>query len=159
MLNIRSSARLLLPVLGLLFLYELGHAQRVSSEYQEMETTLLQLVNQHRKEQGASPLQMNDYLSALAREHNQKMATGKRRFSHDGFSQRADLIWEKMEGGRAAENVSKGFKWTPGQVLQGWKVSGAHLDNLENPAFTLTGIGVAKGPDGVYYFTQIFLEK
>jgi uncharacterized protein YkwD len=43
-------------------------------------------------------------------------------------------------------------------VVKGWKNSPPHFESIVNPALTETGIGVARGADGAFYFCQLFAK-
>jgi hypothetical protein len=66
---------------------------------------VLKYTNQFRKSKRLPALEMRDDLNEIARRHSDDMATGKRRFGHDGFNQRESEVqkivqpfseWPKM---------------------------------------------------------------
>jgi uncharacterized protein YkwD len=88
------------------------------------------------------------------------MASGNRPFGHDGFEERARAVGALMTVRSMAENVaydSRDGSRLASQVVEGWIASAGHRENIEG-AYTHTGIGVARGRDGVRYFTQIFVQ-
>ena len=58
----------------------------------------------------------------------------------------------------AAENAGQTSKADPGsEIFSGWLASPVHRENLHAPPFNATGVGVARGADGTWYFTQLYL--
>ena len=43
------------------------------------------------------------------------------------------------------------------EILVGWIASPVHRQNLYAPPWNATGIGVAQGADGSFYYTQLYL--
>ena len=104
---------------------------------------------------GLAPVQMNTLESTLARLHSQNMASGKTPFGHGGFNDRAAYLNKKMGPiTLVAENVASG-QMSAREVVDGWLNSPGHRRNIEGN-FKLTGIGLARGGNGMIYYTQIF---
>jgi len=120
----------------------------------DLETEILQYVNDDRKDHGLVPLQMNTLESNLAWKHSKDMAGGKVKFGHDGFNARAKTIQKTLGSTAIGENVASG-PMTAREVVDGWLNSPGHKRNIEGN-FTLTGIGYARDNKGDIYFTQIF---
>ena len=118
-----------------------------------------QLVNEFRKEQGLQPLTLDPIISAEAREHSSAMARNGGSISHGGFNRRLQDIREKIPYRAAAENVAVnvGYGDPATAAVAGWKKSPEHRKNMLGE-FSLTGIGIAQGKDGRYFFTQIFVQ-
>jgi uncharacterized protein YkwD len=129
-----------------------------TKELLELEALTLELINQYREKKGMGELKSIPYMQELAREHSLKMAQGARAFGHRGWEERADLIFENIEVEMVAENVAfnKGYDDPADKVFDGWIKSPSHKENILNEDFDITGMGVSKSDDGVYYFTQIF---
>src|SRR5688572_15322802 len=72
----------------------------------ELQKDILHYVNQYRSSIGRKPLTFIDPANVQATVHSANMATGKTRFSHDGFDQRITTISKEIGGGVnfAAEN-------------------------------------------------------
>lgn len=123
-----------------------------------MNTRILQLVNEHRQSIGKGSLQMIDVASAQAIQHSRDMMNKNTPFGHEGFEERVDVI-KKSVGfiNAAGENVAYGQLTAEG-VVDGWLHSPGHRKNIEGD-YNLTGIGVAQNAQGVIYFTQIFVLK
>lgn len=114
-------------------------------------------INQHRIQQYLPALQINPHVQVVAVQHAQDMAAGKVAFGHQGFEERARQLLSKLGGKSAAENVALAPA-DAGQIVQHWLDSSGHRNNIEG-AFSLTGIGVAKGNDGRVYCCQLFIER
>jgi uncharacterized protein YkwD len=115
-----------------------------------------QLVNQHRKDKGLKPLELDDALSKQAREHSREMAKTEK-VGHYGFQDRI------KDSGIAFRSVAENVAWnfghaSPGErAFQGWLESEGHRKNIEGD-FSRTGIGVWQSEKGAWFFTQLFLE-
>ncbi len=120
-----------------------------------------QEVNKYRASLNLAPLKFNVSISEQATIHSQNMAEQSVEFSHDGFQGRVAALEDTIDYRGAAENVAynMGYKDPVATAVKGWIKSDGHRKNMEGN-YNLTGIGVAKNPQGEYYFTQIFiLEK
>lgn len=114
-------------------------------------------VNEKRESAGKPVLEMNEALNDIAAAHSSNMASHRTPFGHDGFDKRYKSITERWPRISAmAENVAKNSS-VEGAVEAWWRSTGHHK-NIQG-AYTHTGIGIAKGADGYYYFTQIFVKK
>ena len=108
----------------------------------------------------ARPLEWDDRLAAVARQHSEEMAHFGF-FSHQGMDgslphirvSRAGIQWSTV-----GENIAKfpdviqaetGFMDEP-------KFQENHRSNILNRNFTHVGVGIARGPDGLLYITQEF---
>ena len=95
----------------------------------------------------------------LARAHSRAMASGRVRLGHSGFDERAASLARSGGLQHTAENVSKhrgrSVEEVAAVALEMWLKSRSHRANLEGD-FQLTGVGAARGRDGVIYLTQIF---
>ena len=131
----------------------------ISTELLQLEQKVHHLINQYRISNNLSPLTTNDIITQQARMHSRSMARKKARFSHDGFGKRVERISRFLPHKIAAENVAynKGYSDCAQQAVKAWLRNTKHRKNIRGN-FGLTGIGVAKNPEGVYYFTQIFWQ-
>lgn len=138
-------------------------------QQQSMAQQVLTLINQRRATAGCGPLSLNANLADAAQQQSTDMALNDF-FSHTNpdparatLSQRADAVgynWSYL-----GENIAAGYT-TPAAAVAGWIASPGHLANIENCAFTETGIGYYYQADdqalptggGPYYhyWTQVF---
>ncbi len=128
-----------------------------SPELLQLEQRIHHLVNQYRISKNLSPLTTNEIITQQARIHSRAMAKKKATFGHDGFGKRVKRISRFLPYRMAAENVAytKGYPDSARQAVLSWLQNGKHRKNIRGN-YKLTGIGVAKDPEGAYYFTQLF---
>ena len=171
-----SSLRFPIAILGLLICLFLvtgckkdddsnggGNPQPVLSQQEQLENRIHVLVNQHRASINVAALAYSpDVIRPQCRNHSLNMEQGRVPFSHDGFKTRLDSINLVSKGRLAGENcalLSNGstVDATAQQALTMWLGSKGHRANIENPNFTLTGVGAAlNNSTGYVYLTQIF---
>ncbi|MEW5955951.1 MAG: CAP domain-containing protein [Candidatus Micrarchaeota archaeon] len=131
--------------------------------YTEKKT--FELVNEERVAAGLEPLEWDDRIAEVARQHSRYMAENNY-FGHaDANGNRVDDRLRKAgitAFTLSGENIHKSFVGNADRMahiaLNNWVNSASHYATLTRPKFTHTGIGVAKGGT-FYYFTQVFVEK
>lgn len=129
-----------------------------ASPYRTLEQDAFNRINAYRQSKNLSVLVWSEEIAIVARKHSVEMANGSVAFGHDGFSDRAKVLQQKMSLHGLAENVAYNDYPDPASTsVNGWIESTGHRTNIENAAYTLTGMGVAKSSDGAYYFTQLFV--
>jgi uncharacterized protein YkwD len=126
-----------------------------------MEQQLHQSVNAFRGRHGLIPLTRDAALDAVARGHSTDMAA-RRYLSHEnpeGLNWVDRLQKAGVRGfSMAGENVGQTNRRLPNaEIFEGWKHSPAHRQNLTARPFNRTGLGIARGPDGTLYYTQLYL--
>jgi uncharacterized protein YkwD len=129
--------------------------------YAEIEASFYAEVNSHRSSRHLIALERDPALDALARAHSEDMVR-RTFFSHVNPDGQNPLDRIRADGRDdftlAAENVGLTNRAEPNrQILQGWIASPDHRRNLNAPAFNRTGVGVARAPDGSWYYTQLYL--
>jgi uncharacterized protein YkwD len=112
---------------------------------------VLTLINTSRIANGFAQVERNSFLDALAQQHCQDMVKSNV-LSHDGFDVRANTIIKTLGAHTVGENVAKGYD-TAASLVQGWLNSPGHRENIMNPSFRRTGIGIAGN-----FATQIFSD-
>ena len=126
----------------------------------DLERYVHSLVNEHRVSQGLKPLAFNSEISAIARRHSRDMASGQVGFSHGGFESRREKIAGFIARPGVGENVAMvpaGSSHVGAVAVSNWLESPGHRRNIEG-AYELTGVGIAQGPTGSYFFTQLFVR-
>jgi uncharacterized protein YkwD len=116
-------------------------------------------VNDYRASRGLIDLAWSEVIAEQARQHSRRMAAGATAFGHDGFRERAAGIDRKIPWNGVAENVFM-MSDRPTAVttaVSGWIDSPGHRRNIEGD-FNMTGVGIARAPNGSLYFTQIFVK-
>jgi uncharacterized protein YkwD len=127
----------------------------------DLAAQVLTLVNQYRASIEIGPLSVSAPLTASAEWKSLHMA-GYNYFAHNDpappvarspFTRMGDCGYS---GGGMAENIAYGYA-SAQSVMTGWLNSDGHRVNIENPAYTVIGIGVAaKNGSGALYWTQNF---
>lgn len=126
----------------------------------DLEHYVHRLVNEHRVAQGLKPLAFNPEISGVARRHSQDMATGRVGFGHGGIERRRQEIAGFIARAGVGENVAMvpaGSSQVGAVAVSNWLESPGHRRNIES-SYDLTGVGIAQGPAGEYYFTQLFVR-
>lgn len=125
--------------------------------YCNMESSILTLVNEHRKSLNLTELCSLNIISNIASTHTDYMiAVGE--LSHDNFPLRAQNLMDNTGAKSVAENVAFGYGTAQG-VVNGWLNSEAHKKIIETPNYTHFGISSKSNSEGRNYFTQIFINK
>lgn len=114
-------------------------------------TATLCLVNQERAQDGESPLQPNGRLEQAAQGHTESMAFGDY-FEHDGPQGETPLsrmiaagyIYSSRVGYEIGENIAWGTisLATPRAIVAAWMASPGHRENILDPNYRDTAIGV-----------------
>ncbi|HEX8694875.1 MAG TPA: CAP domain-containing protein [Longimicrobium sp.] len=128
--------------------------------YADLEHRMFELVNRHRAARRLPPLVYDPVLAEIARRHSLQMARGKAPFGHRGFMGRARAVRALRPAERISENVAMNVferGASPVMAVKGLVGSRKHRRNLEGD-YALTGVGVARGPDGAFYYTQLFVR-
>ena len=141
---------------------DLIQAQRAgSNNLQTDELRILSLINRERGHSGLASLSWNDRLADLARSYSKTMA-------RDGFfahiDRNGDSVVERARryriGGwrKIGENLfeCESTDNFVGLALRGWMRSPSHRDNILDPVWRDTGIGIAYSRSGEIYITEIF---
>lgn len=139
-----STIRTLLILVAILPLASCGWFSRAKPKPHPLAAETVAEVNRFRIENGRSPLTLHRGLASLAAEHSQVMLS-KREMSHDNFDQRLKVARKKYQIGALSENVqnSWGYTNTPRGIVQQWKDSPAHRDNMLG-RFHFAGVGIAQ---------------
>ena len=127
-----------------------------------LESRLHSAVNDFRRGQHLIALERRADLDAVARAHSEDMAR-RRFFAHE--SPEGDTWVERLGragvGGftMAGENVGQTNQSEPNaRILEGWKASPAHRENLVSRPMNATGVGIARAADGRLFYTQLYLH-
>ena len=135
-------------------------------ELEELVQSLHMKVNQYRAERNLARLLIITNINAIARRHSAAMAQGVVVWSHHGFRDRSKQMSLYGGGLNKSENLAR--VWGRADLAQGalesWIRSPSHKAVLENPQYSLTGIGVAVGKSTTgehkcYYFTQLYASR
>ena len=126
----------------------------------EIEQKVFELVNEYRVAQGKPALILDGSITLECRTHSENMAQSIVQFSHEGFEGRVTSISRRINVIGAGENIGYNHNYlNPAKAaFSTWRDNEEHRHNIEGD-FDLTGVGVAKNSDDVYYFTQIFIKS
>lgn len=124
-----------------------------------MEAAVITSVNRRRREAGLPALVPESRLARAARLHAANMAA-RRELSHTLSGVRTStLVSRVIDVGYAYSAVAENIAYGPEAVeilVDGWMASPAHRQNIMNPAYADTGVGIARSRDGDLYFCQVF---
>jgi uncharacterized protein YkwD len=130
--------------------------EKVNFDYSEIESNILDLVNEHRNSLNLEPLQPIAEISVEAESHNYYMLeVGK--VSHDNFGVRYENLVETIGAKAVSENVGYGYR-TAEAVVNAWLKSDGHKKNIEGN-HSHFGVSVVDDVEGRNYFTNIFIRK
>ncbi|NLP14001.1 MAG: SafA/ExsA family spore coat assembly protein [Clostridium sp.] len=129
-------------------------------DVKSQENEVIRLVNVERAKYGLPALKANWQLSRVARYKSQDMVD-KGYFSHTSPTYGSPFKMMESFGIRysaAGENIAMGLR-TPSEVMNAWMNSPGHRNNILNRSFNEIGVGLAKGPNGRLYWTQMFIKS
>jgi uncharacterized protein YkwD len=134
----------------------------------EAEQLIIVLVNAERQQSGLPALSEDSLLTSLAREHSTSMVENNF-FSHDRYPGERSFSYGQPPGTIRGENIAM---MPTRQVIPGpylslqeicnwavstWMSSSGHTQNILEPCYTKTGVGVSFSEEGDYlYITQMF---
>ena len=136
----------------------------------EAEELIIVLVNAERQQYELGTLSEDALLTSLAWEHSLSMVENNF-FGHERYPGERPLNYEQPPGTIRGENLAKipTRQYIPGPYLclqevcewavSGWMDSPGHRDNILEPRYTKTGVGVSFSEEGAFtylYITQIF---
>lgn len=134
------------------------------AELHQLERDAVELINQERLKIGLTAIAWSEDAARVARLHSDNMAR-LNFFGHSGVDgkmvdDRADQLGVK-KWRAIGENIAfnRGYQDPIGTAVEKWMQSAGHRNNLLNPRWQETGIGIAVTPEGCFYFTQVFLER
>jgi len=138
-------------------------------EKQEFREKLIERENRFRRKHGLDTLTLNQVLTTVAQAYAEELARFDRGLSHvsyaDGSEPPDRISRAEYDFSTVGENL---YRFTfhgegvvpvaPAEhVLERWKSSKPHRDNILSPEFTEAGIGVARSPSyKTVYYVQVF---
>ena len=112
-------------------------------------------LNQYRTQQGSKPLVRNESLDAYATTRARELA---QHFSHTRPNGKDALSYVRNFV-ETAENIAQTNEADGKTVIEQWKGSSSHAQNMANPVFRAVGLGVYVAPTGKVYWVQVFGEE
>jgi len=122
----------------------------------DLENELVRLTNNTRQQAGCPDVRNNARLHSVARAHSTDMAKNNL-FSSTGSDGSSYTDRAKKAGYKdpLGENIAHG-PTTAAEVLQVWLTNSTSRKRIVDCSATNIGVGVARGTDGSYYWTQDF---
>jgi uncharacterized protein YkwD len=138
-----------------------GELDNGDNTFAAIEQRVLTLVNKERKRKKLVELKMDEKLRAVAVAHSEDMAANNY-FSHtnlEGLSPFDRMDAAGINWKIAGENLTYNSNGDDPALtaVTSWKNSPEHYENMMTKDYTLTGIGVGLGENGIYFFTQVFV--
>ncbi len=131
-------------------------------KYREMIDEILSTINSYRAEGGIEPLELDETLTDIACARAEEIAwSGRHSHTRPNGKYFHSLIKEAgVESGFVGENIGWGYT-SARDVCEAWKASKTHYENLMNPDFKKTGIGIAADPDpdGNLCWANLFIDE
>ena len=127
--------------------------------YSDKINSVLEIINQYRKEQGVNSCVLDKNLCVAASVRALEMSYTEN-LSHirpDGAKCFVVLDDLEINYNSAGENIADGFK-NAESVCNAWKNSEGHYRNIISKKYNKVGIGVAQSINGRYYWVQIFSD-
>jgi uncharacterized protein YkwD len=128
-----------------------------AQDLDRIRAAVLCLVNQERASRGESELRTSERLAQAAQSHTESMAFGDY-FEHVGprgdtplsRMRASGYIYSSQIGFEVGENLAWGTLWdaSPRAIVASWMASQGHRENILNPRFRDTAIGVSPHPPG-----------
>ncbi|HUF04045.1 MAG TPA: CAP domain-containing protein [Aridibacter sp.] len=137
---------------------------RAISTSRDIEKRVFDLINARRIEVGAPPLSWSSKVAGVARSHSREMALYDY-FSHTDVE--GNLVDRRATNAgikkwsSIGENIAylRGYDDAALNAVERWMLSSSHRQNLLDPRWKETGIGLAITNDGTYFFTQVFVVQ
>lgn len=137
-------------------------AKENRKQYRAMIEEILSIINSYRAEGGVEPLVLDEKLTEIACARAEELAwSGRHSHTRPNGKYFQSLIKEAgVESGFVGENIGWGYT-TALAVCEAWKASETHYENLMNPDFKKTGIGIAADPDpnGNFCWANLFIDE
>ena len=127
----------------------------------DFEHRIFDQINELRESWNAPKLAWSGYLAALAREQCARKAElhfpGHEDPERGGIDQR--LAMAGINWARCGENMfsERGYDDPVNYAIVFWWYSKGHRENMLNPLYAQSGIGIFHADDGTFFVTQIFL--
>jgi uncharacterized protein YkwD len=127
----------------------------------EIERILFESINRERVARNLRALRLSPTLTTLARKQSEDMAKlgVLEHVSAAGKSYTERLEEAGIPFASNGENVARSDSFDPALIHETFMASGGHRENILHPDFDDVGVGVVRGPDGIYYITQEFIRS
>lgn len=123
------------------------------------EAAIIADVNKRRRAAGVTALTVDSRLARAARLHAVNMAArGELSHTLSGVTP-STLVSRVTDAGYPFAAVAENIAYGPEAVedlVDGWMQSSGHRQNILHPAYTDTGVGIARSRGGVRFYCQVF---
>lgn len=131
-----------------------------SDDYADVKDEIIELTNEVRAEHGAAALTKSDLLMEMAQQRAEESAE-MQKTDHtrpDGTDMYTILAEYGLDFLKVQfnENLATAYDLDAELVVNALAESSGHLQTMTATNKTLIGVGIARGDDGRYYFSQIF---
>lgn len=126
-----------------------------AQDLDRIRAAVLCLVNQERAAHGESELRADEHLQQAAQAHTESMVSGNY-FEHVGPAgetpvarmRASGYIYSSQVGFEVGENLAWGTLWesSPRAIVASWMASQGHRENILDPHYRDTGVGVSPHP-------------
>ncbi len=136
----------------------------ISDDFDSYLFRIFTLINAERTKRGLNRLLWDDGTAKIALDYSKKMAT-ENFFGHydsngQSVSERAKSAklkhWSKIGENLFMIEQIENFD---GFAVKNWMKSPTHRQNVLDPEWTMTGIGIAESKNGEIFITQIFIKR
>ena len=125
---------------------------------------IFNLINAERAKYSLGLMVWDDDLAIIARDYSERMAK-ENFFSH--FDSNGQSVLERAKTAKIkhwskiGENLfsCENVKSFDAFAVKNWMNSPTHRENIINPDWTATGIGIAQSKDGEIFITQVFIKR
>ncbi|MCG2612159.1 CAP domain-containing protein [Flavobacterium sp. SM15] len=124
--------------------------------YSQIETEVLDLVNQYRTSKGLNTLETINHISNVSQGHDVYMISINT-LTHALFAQREENLKATLGATAVGENIAYNYS-SAQSVVNAWINSPAHRANLEGN-YTNFGVSVRANAEGKLYYTNMFIKK
>lgn len=130
-----------------------------TSAYADDAAEIIRLTNQYRKANGLGALEHVEIVDVPAGIRAKEAAASWSHTRPDGSGFNTVFAQCGLKYAAYGENLfAVNTRYTPEQVLQAWKDSPTHDENLLRKEFDGIGVGICK-VDGEYYYCQLFITE
>ncbi|MCA9920910.1 MAG: LysM peptidoglycan-binding domain-containing protein [Anaerolineales bacterium] len=156
----KNRLQLIIFIVLLLYFLSLTQTQSVAAQSGPA-STMFQLVNQFRIDNGLPPFQVNNALVAAAQNQANYMSEFMVFSNHTGYGGSTPLTRAEAAGfyGSVSENIVGGTGMTPRQGLIWWQNSAVHYRTLVTSRYTEAGTGYATNGSENFYVLVVGLPS
>jgi uncharacterized protein YkwD len=135
-----------------------------SGKFDKENFQVFNLINNERVENGLKPLLWDEETAKIAVDYSERMAA-ENFFSH--YDSNGQSVLERAKNAKLkhwskiGENLFSCEDIMPFEsfAVKNWMKSPTHRQNILDPEWTATGIGIAESEEGEIFITQVFIRR